>query len=125
MDDQLWDEWGRHASRFASLWLTSMMSKGKIHFVQAGSGPQADAVRQALEDCPAALKDMPLPAIAIMADGIVISSDDAARQDIATRCAAIPEVMDISWPCPQHDSGIVEWLEQGAPEKPEWTLAQA
>jgi len=124
MSERLWDEWQRNMSGYASLWFTAMLTKNKIHVIRAEARPVTDQIWRSVEESPRALRDAHLLVAAISADQIVISRDDTARRDLAERCRDIAGVCEVTWACPEHDAGVIEWLEQGAPSKPEWTLGQ-
>lgn len=124
MARQLSNEWRDHASRYASSWLTTMKSKRKVWFVGELAGGTAAEIWERLQDCPDALKDGHLAVMAISTDRIVISLDDDAKRSIAGQCGDMAAVMDVTWACPQHGTGVIQWPEEGAPQKTEWTLRQ-
>ncbi len=123
MGDELKRQWRKHKSRYSSLWLVSMTQRGKYREV-AGATAAETEFESAAQESAAARKDVHLLIAAVGSDGIVISRDDKARKALAKCCGHILGVADIVWACPEHHVGVVKWLEQGAPSKPEWTLGQ-
>jgi hypothetical protein len=100
-----------------------MTQRGKYREV-AGAPAAETEFENAAQESAAARKDLHLLMAAVGSDGIVVSRDDKARKALVKCCGHIPGVADIVWACPEHDAGVIEWLEQGAPSKPEWTLGQ-
>lgn len=123
MGEELERQWRKHESRYSSWWLVSMKQRGKYCKV-AGAVAAETEFESAAQESAAARKDVHLLLAAAGSDGVVVSRDDKARKALAKCCGHLPGVPDIVWACPEHDAGVVEWLEQGAPSKPEWTLGQ-
>lgn len=125
MSDEMKSEWNRHESHYASSWLTAMKTRMKYRKTPDIADDVIDELRKCVETSDAAAKDLHLIISALATDGIVISRDDEARKNLAECCGDIPGVGDIVWVSPEDEAELMKWLEQGAPDKPEWTLARA
>lgn len=122
LTEEIQQEWDRHQSRFASEWRVSMVKLGKVDPLAT----QADvdlrqAIREAAPEEKVAekmLKDVRLIEAAQLADGIVISLDDNARDHFARIAARVSELSKVIWVNPAKEpDGCLSWLERGAPKE--------
>ena len=102
-----------------------MVFKNKIHVLRPRATATADAIWGSVEDSEQAEKDAHLLVAAISTDRIVVSRDDTAKQYLVERCREIAGVCEVMWVCPEHETGVVGWLCEGAPEKEQWLLCRA
>jgi hypothetical protein len=120
MTDPIREEWKRHQSRFASRWLTSMMARRKVVFVEIPAHHSLE-VRYARAESDEALaavmeKDRRLIEAALETEERVISLDDRMRKHLQEHLDRLPEVRSICWvnPCTPEERAVA-WLEAGAP----------
>lgn len=129
----LLEEYRKHTprNRYFTQWMAAMMARKKAPLLEA---PEDLPLKQALQswDAPEerkriAQKDTLLVNAARVADRIIVSYDNRARQAFAecadaTRC---PSLTDLVWINPKAESPkgpAVEWLRRGAPAEAQWRL---
>jgi hypothetical protein len=119
MSDALEQEWARHQSRFARIWLIAMENKRRVHHTeiptQGKLRHQVERVAEKKTDCDAMLKDMLLIEAAFHTDRIVVSLDETVRHLFHRATEKIPALTKIAWvnPCITEETPI-EWLQNGA-----------
>jgi hypothetical protein len=127
MSAALGQEWGKHQSRFARLWLIAMENKRRVHHTeiptQGKLRHQVERVAEKKSDCDAMLKDMLLIEAAFHTDRIVVSLDETVRNLFHRAAAKIAALTRIAWvnPCIIEETAI-EWLHNGAEIQRERTL---
>jgi hypothetical protein len=121
---ELADEWRRHQSKYTRIWRTEMYARKKVRSL--GTAENEDLRRRALDPAIGAQllavrkKDVLLIEAALLADHIVISLDETARDAFSLR-----ELRVITWANPIRDrERMPSWLEAGAPAVEEWTLGR-
>lgn len=113
------DEWHKHRSRFTQKWLSSMMARRRVCWVDA---PADDELRRKVEltatserKRAAMLKDVHLVEAAFNADKIVISMDETVRNCFHESAQAIGILKQIAWVNPSRDEETpLVWLREGA-----------
>jgi hypothetical protein len=115
-------EWGEHAARslFASTWLTSMLRLNKVRAVQPPESELAEAIEDSEVDAGVKAilqKDRHLVEAALATDSRVVSLDGTARLHFTTIAATVEHLKPILWVNPETDQDVVQWLEDGAPDK--------
>ena len=127
MSAALEQEWGKHQSRFARLWLIAMENKRRVHHTeiptQGKLRHQVEHVTEKKADCDAMLKDMLLIEAAFHTDRIVVSLDETVRNLFHRTSEKIATLTRIAWvnPCIVEETAI-EWLHNGAELERERTL---
>lgn len=123
------EEWKRHASSFASKWLSAMVARGKFSYLDEGAvhNPQlrqdirAFAVSE--HDWEAMDKDCRLLEASLATDKRIASLDEDARKRFARVSQSVGVIKAIVWVNPSHDPAAkIEWLESGAPDRRELRL---
>jgi hypothetical protein len=115
-------EWAEHAARslFASTWLTSMLRLNKVRAVQAPQSELTEAIEDSDVDpgVKAILqKDRHLVEAALATDSRVISLDGTAHFHFIALASTVEYLKPILWVNPETDQDVVQWLEDGAPDK--------
>lgn len=113
------EEWKRHQSKFALLWLSSMFARKKVERPRV---ERNDAVRNRIQDfefseneCVAALKDAHLIEAALETDHTVVSLDETARGLLTRVAQNMKTLQQVVWVNPTKDEEhTTEWLERGA-----------
>jgi hypothetical protein len=116
------EEWNKHASCFASQWLTSMNNLRKLQRVDDTPSAECLAEIQAVvadESVRVTLcKDARLIVAAEATDQRVVSSDDKVRGHFAQLLRSCPRRGLICWVNPAvDDERPIAWLEAGAPSE--------
>lgn len=125
ISDDIRREWRTHASRYAWLWLTDMISRNKHIAVD----PQRNAeLRRAIHklgevDRNAALKDLLLIEAALDDGKRIVSRDNAMRRILHGIAGSLSEVGEVHWIGPDH-SECIPWLANGAPDNPDIQLSK-
>lgn len=125
ISDDIRREWKKHASRYARLWLTDMVSRNRHLAVD----PSRHAgIRSALstlnaDDRAAVEKDLLLIEAAVDGGSRVISRDWAMRKILHSLAQDVQDLGSIHWTGPEHD-GCLAWLNSGAPDDSSLKLAQ-
>lgn len=118
MTDELLIEWRKHASRYMTRWLASMVSRGRTrHEIDK----RVNGYRRALLKIPenqgraAIVKDAHLVEAAILHGLGIISLDDRQRKLLRRFVASYELVGKVQWfnPVDQH-SECLRWLKDGA-----------
>jgi len=115
-------EWDRNQSRFGATWRVSMSRrKGKTYRVQVVDDAALSARIERFAPSDKALeavkKDMLLISAALVADGIIVSLDETARQAFNAIAPHVGELRGVTWVNPELDAQTVPWLEGGAEPK--------
>lgn len=108
-------EWKRHHSLFAVRWLAEMTTKRKMEEVEDVPN---EALRREAPTRRSVQKDLYLVEAALIADKIVVSLDELARNELALdACAAV------MWVNPVVAGGhVIYWLNKGAEPVDAWKL---
>ena len=120
MTDPIREEWKKHQSGFARRWLTAMMARRKVVFVEipAHHSLEKRIARAESNEALAAVmeKDRRLIEAALATDERVISLDDRMRQHLRDHVVKLTEVRSICWvnPCTPEEEAVA-WLAAGAP----------
>jgi len=115
MTPLLREEWNRHQSLFARLWLAEMTSKAKVEAI--ADIPNED-LRAEAPGTVSAQKDLHLIEAALATDKIVISLDARARAELSVQAAA-----EVMWIHPVDEGGhVIYWLNKGAEPVEAWRL---
>lgn len=113
-------EWDRHKSNYAKLWLTQMISRKQYCFLK--SEPDTGFIDNLYKlDCGSKqrqemLKDIFLLELALATDRIVLSSDDAMYNYLCKFGVIIGLNQEIVWANPK-SFAFELWLAQGAPHQ--------
>ena len=122
---ELEQEWRKHSARFATLWLRTMRSKGRVlrlspqpianlrdrTLATAASGNIYDAME----------KDWHLVEAALDTDRKIASSDDKARNYYANAAASVRRLRPIVWVNPATED-LADWVVNADPEGAEKRL---
>jgi hypothetical protein len=123
MPPKLKDEWEKHRSVFAAIWLASMASHRRVIFDDV---PPSNKMRREIEhaaatkqsEVKALRKDFHLIEAAIANDRIVVSLDEKVRQLFRTASQSVVAIKKVVWVNPvKTEEESVKWLQKGA--KPE------
>jgi hypothetical protein len=115
---ELWAEWRKHQSRFASLWLTRMHARRLVRRIQS---PFDQNLRGRIEAATVSRKewiqlekDCILVEAALVTDKIILSLDDAARNLFRQSSAKVGELRSIHWanPC-RAEEQAADWIASG------------
>lgn len=112
-------EWEKHQSRYSSIWLAAMQSKGKIVRIEI---PEESSLSERLwrldvgeKRIKAMLKDVHLVEAARQTDFRILSGDEAARGLFCSASEQIDELKPIHWINPViEEDNCIEWLKAGA-----------
>ena len=112
-------EWITHASGYTLTWMKAMQGKGKWVTV---TGPLPVEIQAAIDSIGSdtereeVVKDEHLLAMALNADGCIVSMDDKACQRMGVYLAAFDEVQRVGWFNPEaSEHRVIDWLESRAP----------
>lgn len=127
MTPEISREWNAHRSRFSSQWRASMTARKKVFEVAETDDPD---LRSGIDRCGfsrqqqvAIRKDLHLVEAALLADRIVISGDDSARQLFCTVSTEVRDLKSVVWVNPaQSPADLQQWLERGARPVKDWQL---
>jgi hypothetical protein len=116
---ELLDEWKRHRSRYAQVWLGQMIARKKVIIERT---PFRDPALRALltaaaasgEDDDAMQKDAHLLEAALSRGAVIASLDDRARDLFSHAAATVREIRSIEWVNPETDAPLDHWLAAGA-----------
>jgi len=113
------DEWRRHESRYSRRWLVSMYAKKKVDRIDpdpaASMQTQIEAIPLSSRKRQAVLKDRHLLEAALLADGIVASGDDTARNILREASSTWRAVKRMVWVNPgKPEEDCCDWLAAGA-----------
>ena len=124
MTPELTAEWKKHESKFAKIWLSSMMATKKWSYY--GKIPQQEELWQKIvmaidgeKDRKAMEKDFLLLTAALATDKTVVSLDEKVRKLFDKAAEQVGELTDIVWVNPTKETEqAIDWLEDGAkPDK--------
>jgi hypothetical protein len=117
MTPLLREEWKRHQSLFARVWLAEMTSKAKVQDI---ADVRNEELRAQAPGTVSAQKDVHLVEAALATDRIVISLDDRARTELS-----VPAAAEVMWVHPVDEGGhVIYWLRNGAAPVTEWKLGR-
>src|SRR5437667_7245754 len=101
MTKEIRQEWNKHKSRFASLWLSSMTARKKVVRVDYEENPE---LRQAIcslqlrdKERDAILKDIHLVEAALARGQTIVSLDDALWGLLRQIAASVPSLKPVVW----------------------------
>lgn len=119
MTPDIRDEWNKHQSKSARIWLRRMVAKKKLYpceiVVDDGLWSQVEAVTENDKDRGAMIKDIRLIEAALATDKIVISLDETVRQLFKKASDRVDELKEIVWVNPaKAEEQAIFWLENGA-----------
>jgi len=92
-------EWKNHKSLFATRWLASMVAKKKVVFLSPSEKIKS-LINDSIEECKdkeIALKDAHLVDAALVADKIIASNDNTARNVFCKISGVNREICAVSW----------------------------
>lgn len=111
-------EWDKHWSLYAVIWRNEMVSKKKLDLLKTQLHPLRERLEEVFPDRrnrKAAEKDLHLIELALAADGIVLSLDDAAKRLFENATTNQQVLRRIAWHNPAKDAGAtLRWLRGGA-----------
>ena len=118
--EEIWEEWKRHRSSFASEWLTSMRARRLIYRAQevVNNSLRAKLEKHAKSDMDREemLKDVRLLEAAIATDKSVISLNELDRKRFQSVASRIGEIRPIVWVNPIFpEEQCLVWLENSCP----------
>ena len=119
MTPELSEEWDENQSKFAAIWLRSMIARKRWDYVEP---PVNQALRDEIEQTAASekeiedmQKDFRLLEAAQETDQTIISLDEAIRQLFARATQHVGEIRDIVWVNPSYrEEEPLAWLQNGA-----------
>ena len=121
MNNELYAEWRKHRSRFASTWLVKMVSQKRL----AHYPDEADEafLQRILDACSiskmraAVEKDLHLVTLAFVSHQRIASLDEVVRGHLCTCADVVTELDKLIWVNPATEDDLPEWLAAGAPAK--------
>jgi len=127
MTPHIRDEWNKHQSKFARIWLRRMVEKNKLcpyHIaVDNDLWCQVEAIAASDKEREIMVKDLRLVEAAIATDRTVISLDNKVRECFAKVAVQVDELKDIIWVNPaQIAEKPLNWLQNGAEPEIERSL---
>ena len=127
MTPDIRDEWNKHQSRSARIWLRRMVAKKKLCLcdivVDNNLWCQVEARAESDQEREVMLKDLRLLEAAIATDRTVISLDDTVRQCFAKVAVDVDLLKNIIWVNPgKIAEEPLDWLQNGAEPEIERSL---
>jgi hypothetical protein len=128
MTPDIYKEWRKHWSRFASLWVHQMRGRKKVALIEPRP---TDWLRRAVDSLEvpdrqhaALIKDAPLVLAALATDGRIASGDEEARSLFRHAAETVPPLRALVWVNPEHaeQERPIQWLRAGAPDEPQRRL---
>lgn len=95
----LLSEWRKHNSKFAKMWLSSMIASKRASIIENKNIIKEEIYNSITEsrEKDIALKDAHLLDIAIEHDQIITSNDNTARKVFSDMSPTIPKIKNIAW----------------------------
>lgn len=118
-------EWRKHASPFASIWLSSMVAKKRLVRIDPENVIQPDIENAGLSetDTTVALKDAHVINNALKTDRFITSNDKTARRIYLEISKCSGKLNQVSWAVPMDDCENLERIfKDGGYIPPEWLL---
>lgn len=120
ISDEIWEEWKRHRSTFASEWLTSMRARKLIYRIGDATDVdlRAKIARHSENDetKEEMLKDTHLLEAALATDKLIISLNEVDRKSFQAVAHKIGEIRALIWVNPViDDEQCPIWLQNGCP----------
>ena len=119
MTEAIFEEWKKHESKFARAWRIGMIARRKL--VDLGDVSDVDIMDEfddlavSQKDRAAMKKDALLITAALVADGLVASSDDTVRKLFSQACKNIARLGPVIWVNPATDyEAVSQWMRRGA-----------
>ncbi len=120
MTSELYEEWNKHQSNFATRWRRSMLAQKRLTYVTPRQNRalydkiERTAIRE--KDIEALQKDFHLLQAALETDQTIISLDETIRQLFALASQQVGDIRDIIWVNPDRTSeeDPIAWLQNGA-----------
>ncbi len=127
MTPDIRDEWNKHQSKSARIWLRRMVAKKKLCpcdiAVDNDLWCQVEAIAESDKEREVMVKDLRLVEAAIATDRTVISLDDKVRKCFAKVAVDVDPLKDIIWVNPaQIAEQPLDWLQNGAEPEIERSL---
>ncbi|MCC3509415.1 MAG: hypothetical protein JGK29_09925 [Microcoleus sp. PH2017_17_BER_D_A] len=101
MTPDIRDEWNKHQSKSARIWLRRMVAKKKLCpcdiAVDDNLWSQVESIAESDKEREIMVKDLRLVEAAIATDRTVISLDNKVRQCFAKVAVEVDELKDIIW----------------------------
>jgi len=127
MTPEILSEWEAHQTLFSYRWRGTMVAKKKVIRMDSAESPD---LRQLIEDTTASeserqamRKDCHLIEAALVADNIVVSGDDRARELFKRLALHRPQLKELLWVNPAHEHELVlRWVRQEARRQRRWLL---
>ena len=115
---EIWAEWRKHKSKYATVWLNSMIAKKRV-FQAAVLNDTAlrsfVSLKVSEKDSKTMQKDCHLVEAAKASDNIVVSNDDAVRCLFSNAANSVGWLKTIVWINPTMPSETpIDWLRNGA-----------
>ncbi|MEG4988102.1 hypothetical protein QUB08_20345 [Microcoleus sp. BR0-C5] len=127
MTPDIKDEWNKHQSKSASIWLRRMVEKNKLCICDIAVDDdlwcQVEATAESQRKRDMMAKDWRLVEAAIATDITVISLDNKVRKCFANAALQVDELKDIIWVNPAEiGEKTLDWLQNGAEPEIERSL---
>lgn len=129
MTPEIRDEWNKHQSKYARIWLSRMIAKRRFLFVQAEHYPdlcqRAEEAAQSDKQRYAIFKDFHLVEAALATDQRIVSLDQIMRGLLSRAVTekGVKELQVIIWVNPDKpEEEAIAWLQNGAPYEKERCL---
>lgn len=127
MTPDIRDEWNKHQSKSARIWLRRMVAKKKLCPCDLGVDDdlwrQIEAIAESNKERDIMVKDLRLVEAAIATDRTVISLDNQVRKRFASSAVQVDALKDIIWVNPsQIEEKPLDWLHNGAEPEIERSL---
>jgi hypothetical protein len=127
MTPDIRDEWNKHQSKSARIWLRRMVAKKKLCpcdiAVDDDLWCQVEAIAESDKERDIMVKDLRLVEAAIATDRTVVSLDNKVRNCFAKAAVQVDELKDIIWVNPaQIEETPLNWLQNGAEPEIERSL---
>lgn len=106
----LLEEWKKHRSKFAALWLSSMIARKKFLLISPKSVVSVDIESSDIDEDrkTIARKDAHVVDIAINSSNLILSNDTAARNVFCSLALQTTSLSQLNWIIPRHDANLFE-----------------
>jgi hypothetical protein len=127
MTSDIRDEWNKHQSKSARIWLRRMVAKKKLCpcdiAVDDDLWRQVETLAKSDKEREVMVKDLRLLEAAIATERTVISLDNKVRNCFAKVALQVDKLKDIIWVNPAEKAEItIDWLQNGAEPEIERSL---